>query len=121
MGQDGYKNLPRSDPLGVDFLQVTKDLSTASRFVIFERLRLGNIQLATREILDFAKVIEKNKLRKGMQGISDSTQTAKYTEGFEIMEERIDNMVRTCQLLTLEVECLASRSQNQTNLVSNAS
>lgn len=35
-----------------------------------------------------------------------------------MMDERIENVVRTCHLLMLEAECHARRSQNQSNVVS---
>jgi hypothetical protein len=66
MGQHGFQNLPRSDPLGVDFLQVTETLNTSSRRVSLEIMRLGIIRLVSKEIMGFAKVFGDNAQCRGM-------------------------------------------------------
>jgi hypothetical protein len=117
MGQHGFANLPRGNPLDLDFLEVTEILGSTSRRLASEIMRLSAVRLALEQILDFTKATE-TELRAKSREANHSKQPTKYIDGFAMMEEKIGNMVQTFQQLKLTAECEEKRTETQIAIVS---
>ena len=90
-GQHGYVNVPKGDPLQIDFGMTTQQLNFVARNLAAETLRLSWVQLALTEIAGYIKGIA-NTDSQSLRRMEEDVACSMNASGAQIL--RADYMVK---------------------------